>query len=157
MQKFKEGDLAAVGCMVDSGRTCPNCKDGLEQFCESGATLTYNSPDKHLGGLTYGGYSKNIVVDEAFVLRISDKLDLAATAPLFCAGITTYSPMRRWKVGKGQRVGVVGLGGLGHMAVKFAHAFGAHVVAVHDFAGQDGGRACGSARTKSSSPRMRRR
>ena len=125
---FKEGDLAAVGCMVDSDRTCPNCQDGLEQYCDSRATFTYNSPDKHTGGNTYGGYSKAIVVDEAFVLRISDKLDLAATAPLLCAGITTYSPMRRWGVTKGQKVGVVGLGGLGHMAVKFAHAFGTHVV-----------------------------
>lgn len=128
VKKFKTGDLAAVGCMVDSDRTCPNCKANLEQFCESGATFTYNSPDKHTGGMTYGGYSKAIVVDEAFVLRISEKLDLAATAPLLCAGITTYSPMRHWKVSKGQKVGVVGLGGLGHMAVKFAHAFGAHVV-----------------------------
>jgi uncharacterized zinc-type alcohol dehydrogenase-like protein len=128
VKKFKEGDLAAVGCMVDSDRTCKNCKEGLEQFCESGATFTYNSPDKHTGGVTYGGYSKSIVVDEAFVLRISDKLDLAATAPLLCAGITTYSPLRHWKVGKGHKVGVVGLGGLGHMAVKFANAFGAHVV-----------------------------
>jgi uncharacterized zinc-type alcohol dehydrogenase-like protein len=125
---FKEGDLAAVGCMVDSDRSCPNCKDGLEQYCDSRATFTYNSPDKHTGGNTYGGYSKSIVVDEAFTLRISDKLDLAATAPLLCAGITTYSPMRRWGVTKGQKVGVVGLGGLGHMAVKFAHAFGTEVV-----------------------------
>ncbi|HEX8680176.1 MAG TPA: alcohol dehydrogenase catalytic domain-containing protein, partial [Chthoniobacterales bacterium] len=113
--KFKAGDLAAVGCMVDSDRTCPNCKDGLEQYCDSRATFTYNSPDKHTGGNTYGGYSKSIVVDEAFTLRISDKLDLAATAPLLCAGITTYSPMRRWGVTTGQKVGVVGLGGLGHM------------------------------------------
>ena len=126
--KFREADLAAVGCMVDSDRTCPNCRDGLEQFCDSGATFTYNSKDKHSGGVTYGGYSKRIVVDEDFVLRISDKLDLAATAPLLCAGITTYSPLRHWEVGEGQKVGVVGLGGLGHMAVKFANAFGAHVV-----------------------------
>ena len=126
--KFKEGELAAVGCMVDSDRTCPNCKAGLEQFCQSGATFTYNSRDKHTGGVTYGGYSKAIVVDQDFVLHISDKLDLAATAPLLCAGITTYSPLRHWKVGKGHKVGVVGLGGLGHMAVKFANAFGAHVV-----------------------------
>ncbi|HEX8252697.1 MAG TPA: NAD(P)-dependent alcohol dehydrogenase [Thermoanaerobaculia bacterium] len=126
--KFKAGDLAAVGCMVDSDRTCPNCKDGLEQYCQSRATFTYNSPDPHTGGVTYGGYSNQIVVDEAFVLRISEKLDLAATAPLLCAGITTYSPLRKWNVGKGQKVGVVGLGGLGHMAVKFANAFGAQVV-----------------------------
>ena len=128
VKNFKKGDLAAVGCMVDSDRTCPNCQAGLEQFCESRATFTYNSPDKHSGGITYGGYAKSIVVDEAFVLRVSEKLDLAATAPLLCAGITTYSPLRNWKVGKGNKVGVVGLGGLGHMAVKFAHAFGAHVV-----------------------------
>jgi alcohol dehydrogenase (NADP+) len=127
VRKFKEGDLAGVGCMVDSDRTCPSCKAGLEQYCESGGTLTYNSEDKHLGGMTYGGYSKTIVVDEAFVLRLPVNLDLAATAPLLCAGITTYSPLRHWKVGKGQNVGVVGLGGLGHMALKFANAFGAHV------------------------------
>jgi uncharacterized zinc-type alcohol dehydrogenase-like protein len=126
--KFKKGELAAVGCMVDSDRTCPNCKAGLEQFCQSGATFTYNSLDKHTGGVTYGGYSKAIVVDQDFVLHISDKLDLAGTAPLLCAGITTYSPLRHWKVGKGHKVGVVGLGGLGHMAVKFANAFGANVV-----------------------------
>ncbi|MEP6810943.1 MAG: NAD(P)-dependent alcohol dehydrogenase [Chthoniobacterales bacterium] len=126
--KFKAGDLAGVGCMVDSDRTCPSCQAGMEQFCESRPTFTYNSPDQQSGGVTYGGYSKAIVVDEAFVLRISDKLDLAATAPLLCAGITTYSPMREWKVSRGQKVGVVGLGGLGHMAVKFAHAFGAEVV-----------------------------
>jgi alcohol dehydrogenase (NADP+) len=128
VQKFKAGDIAGVGCMVDSDRTCPNCRAGYEQFCESRATFTYNSPDPHTGGVTYGGYSKSIVVDEAFVLRISDKLDLAATAPLLCAGITTYSPLRWWKVGEGQKVGIVGLGGLGHMGLKFAHAFGAEVV-----------------------------
>jgi uncharacterized zinc-type alcohol dehydrogenase-like protein len=128
VKNFKEGDLAAVGCMVDSCRTCENCRDDLEQFCDNGVVFTYNSKDKHTGGVTYGGYSKSIVVDQHFVLRISDKLDLAATAPLLCAGITTYSPMRHWKVEKGQKVGVVGLGGLGHMAVKFAHAFGAQVV-----------------------------
>jgi uncharacterized zinc-type alcohol dehydrogenase-like protein len=128
VKKFREGDLAAVGCMVDADHTCANCRDDLEQFCESGATFTYNSADKHTGGVTYGGYSKRIVVDESFVLRISDKLDLAGTAPLLCAGITTYSPLRKWKVGKGQKVGIVGLGGLGHMGVKFAAAFGARVV-----------------------------
>jgi len=128
VKKFKEGDLAGVGCMVDSCRTCSSCHDGLEQYCEHGPIFTYNSEDKHLGGVTYGGYSKAIVVDEAFVLRVSDKLNLAAVVPLLCAGITTYSPLRRWKVGKGQKVGVVGLGGLGHMAVKFARSFGAHVV-----------------------------
>ena len=128
VRKFKEGDLAAVGCMVDSDRTCPACRDNEEQFCESQATFTYNSPDKHLGGVTYGGYSDSIVVDEAFVLRVSDRLDPAGTAPLLCAGITTYSPLRHWNVRKGQKVGVVGLGGLGHMAVKLANAFGARVV-----------------------------
>jgi uncharacterized zinc-type alcohol dehydrogenase-like protein len=125
--KFKRGDLAAVGCMVDSDGTCPSCKANLEQFCPH-MTLTYNSPDKHLGGVTYGGYSDSIVVDERFVLRIPSNLDLAGTAPLLCAGITTYSPMRHWGVTKGKKVGVVGLGGLGHMGVKFARAFGAHVV-----------------------------
>jgi uncharacterized zinc-type alcohol dehydrogenase-like protein len=125
--KYKPGDLGAVGCMVDSDGTCPQCKAGLEQYCPN-ATLTFNSPDKHLGGVTYGGYSDSIVVDERFVLRVPSHLDLAGTAPLLCAGITTYSPMRHWGVAKGKKVGVVGLGGLGHMAVKFAHAFGAHVV-----------------------------
>ena len=125
--KYKPGHLAAVGCLVDSDRTCPNCKVGLEQFCPN-MILTYNGPDKYLGGVTYGGYSNSIVVDEQFVLRVPSNLELAAAAPLLCAGITTYSPMRHWEVSKGQKVGVVGLGGLGHMAVKFAHAFGAHVV-----------------------------
>jgi alcohol dehydrogenase (NADP+) len=125
--KFKPGDLAAVGCLVDSDGTCPECKGGFEQFC-SNMTLTYNFPDKHTGGVTYGGYSDSIVVTEHFVLRVPAKLDLAGTAPLLCAGITTYSPMRHWGVTKGKKVGVVGLGGLGHMGVKFAHAFGAHVV-----------------------------
>lgn len=125
--KFKAGDLAAVGCMVDSDGTCPECKAGLEQFCPN-LTLTYNFPDKNSGGVTYGGYSDSIVVDERFVLRVPENLDLAGTAPLLCAGITTYSPMRHWNVTKGKKVGVVGLGGLGHMGVKFAHALGAHVV-----------------------------
>ncbi len=125
--KFKPGDLAAVGCLVDSDGTCPECQAGLEQFCPN-MTLTFNSPDKHLGGITYGGYSDSVVVDERFVLRVPAKLDLAGAAPLLCAGITTYSPMRRWGVTKDKKVGVVGLGGLGHMGVKFAHAFGAHVV-----------------------------
>jgi uncharacterized zinc-type alcohol dehydrogenase-like protein len=128
VKKFKEGDIAAVGCMVDSCRVCANCRAGEEQYCEQGLTLTYNGQDKILGGVTYGGYSESIVVDEAYVLRVSNKLDPAGTAPLLCAGITTYSPLRHWKVRKGQKVGIVGLGGLGHMAVKFAHAFGAHVV-----------------------------
>jgi alcohol dehydrogenase (NADP+) len=126
--KFKQGDVAAVGCMVDSCRTCASCRAGEEQYCDSFPTLTYNGADKHLGGVTYGGYSENIVVDEKFVLRVSEKLNLAGTAPLLCAGITTYSPLRHWKVGKGQKVGIVGLGGLGHMGVKFAAAFGAEVV-----------------------------
>src|ERR1700731_5255700 len=113
--------------MVDSDRTCHHCREGLEQFCPN-LTLTYNSPDKYLGGVTYGGYSESIVVDEHFVLRVSSNLDLAGAAPLLCAGITTYSPMCHWGVSNGKKVGVVGLGGLGHMGVKFAHAFGAHVV-----------------------------
>ena len=125
--RFKSGDLAAVGCMVDSDGTCPECKAGLEQFCPN-ATYTYNLPDKHLGGVTYGGYSDCIVVDQRFVLRVPSNLKLAGAAPLLCAGITTYSPMRHWGVTKGTKVGVVGLGGLGHMGVKLAHAFGAHVV-----------------------------
>jgi uncharacterized zinc-type alcohol dehydrogenase-like protein len=127
VKSFKEGQLAAVGCMVDSCRTCPECREGLEQFCQNGFTLTYNSVDKHTGGITYGGYSTRIVVDEHFVLRVSDKLDPAAAAPLLCAGITTYSPLCHWGVGRGSKVGIVGLGGLGHMGVKFAHAFGAEV------------------------------
>jgi uncharacterized zinc-type alcohol dehydrogenase-like protein len=125
--KFKPGDLAAVGCMVDSDGTCPECKAGFEQFCPNFA-LTYNFPDKHLGGVTFGGYSDSIVVKDHFVLRVPQNLDLAGAAPLLCAGITTYSPMRHWGVTKGKKVGVVGLGGLGHMAVKFAHALGAHTV-----------------------------
>jgi len=125
--KYKRGDLAAVGCLVDSDGVCPECQAGLEQFCPN-LTLTYNSPDKHLGGVTYGGYSDSIVVDERFVLKVPSSLDLAGAAPLLCAGITTYSPMRHWGVTKGKKVGVVGLGGLGHMGVKFAHALGAHVV-----------------------------
>ena len=126
--RFKVGDMAAVGCMVDSCRTCANCKAGLEQYCDVGFTGTYNSPDKHLGGMTYGGYSKSIVVDEHFVLHVPDKTNPAGVAPLLCAGITTYSPLRHWKVSKGQKVGIVGLGGLGHMGVKLANAMGAHVV-----------------------------
>src|SRR6058998_452904 len=127
VSKFQPGDLAAVGCMVDSDGTCPECQAGLEQFCPN-FTLTYNFPDKHLGGVTYGGYSDSIVVDQRFVLRAPSNLNLAGVAPLLCAGITTYSPMRHWGVTKGKKVGVVGLGGLGHMGVKFSHALGAHVV-----------------------------
>ncbi len=128
VKKFKAGDLAAIGCMVDSDHSCPECKVGLEQFCNN-VTLTFNSPDKHeTAPVTYGGYSDSIVADEQFVLRVPENLNLAGTAPLLCAGITTYSPMRHWGVTRGKKVGVVGLGGLGHMAVKFGHAFGAHVV-----------------------------
>jgi len=126
--KFKPGDLAAVGCMVDSDGTCPECRAGFEHFCPN-LILTYNFPDKHLGGITYGGYSESIVVDQRFVLRVPSNLNLAGAAPLLCAGITTYSPMRQHGVAKGKKVGVVGLGGLGHMGIKLAHAFGAHVVA----------------------------
>jgi len=126
--KYKPGDLAGVGCLVDSDGTCPHCKTGLEQFCPN-QTLTFNSPDKHkTAPVTYGGYSDSIVVDERFVLRVPDNLDLAGVAPLLCAGITTYSPLRHWGVTKGKKVGVVGIGGLGHMGVKFARAFGSHVV-----------------------------
>jgi uncharacterized zinc-type alcohol dehydrogenase-like protein len=125
--KFKPGDLAAVGCMVDSCRVCDECRAGTEQYCKTLPTFTYNFEDKHLGGVTYGGYSKSLVVDEAYVLRVPKGLDPAAAAPLLCAGITTYSPLRHWNVGKGTKVGIVGLGGLGHMAVKIAAAFGAEV------------------------------
>jgi len=128
VRKFKVGEMVGVGVMVDSCRTCPSCKDGLEQYCDAGPTWTYNAEDKKSGGRTYGGYSERIVVDDAFVLKVPAKLDPAATAPLLCAGITTYSPLRNWKVGRGMRVGVVGLGGLGHMGVKFAAALGAEVV-----------------------------
>ena len=126
--KYKEGDLVGVGCLVDSDQTCPQCRAGLEQFCP-GQVLTYGSPDKHqTAPVTYGGYSDSIVVDERFVLRVPSNLNLSAVAPLLCAGITTYSPMRHWKITTGKKVGVVGLGGLGHMAVKWSHAFGAHTV-----------------------------
>ena len=128
VKKFKDGDLAAVGCMVGSCGVCSNCVEGLEQYCEKFPVLTYNGQEKVLGGVTYGGYSENIVVEEGFALRVSDQLDPAGTAPLLCAGITTYSPLRHWNVRKGQKLGVVGLGGLGHMALKFGNAFGAHVV-----------------------------
>jgi uncharacterized zinc-type alcohol dehydrogenase-like protein len=126
--KYQVGDMTAVGCMVDSCRTCANCAEGLEQYCVNFATFTYNGQDRHGGGLTYGGYSDKIVVDEAFVLRVPAGLDPAGAAPLLCAGITTYSPLKHWKAGPGKKVGIVGLGGLGHMGVKFAHAFGARVV-----------------------------
>lgn len=126
--RFKVGDHAAVGCMVDSCRTCASCTEGLEQYCDNRqVTWTYDSPDAHTGGVTYGGYSRTIVVDEHFVARIPASLDLAAAAPLLCAGITTYSPLRHWNAGPGRHVGIVGLGGLGHMGVKLAHAMGARV------------------------------
>ncbi len=128
VKKLKEGDLAAVGCMVASCGECAACRAGDEHFCEKFPTLTYNTPDLVSGGVTYGGYSDGIVVDETFALKVPAGLELAGVAPLLCAGITTYSPLRHWQVGKGQKVGVVGLGGLGHMGVKFAHAFGAHTV-----------------------------
>jgi uncharacterized zinc-type alcohol dehydrogenase-like protein len=125
--RFKPGDLAGVGCLVDSCRTCASCAQGLEQFCP-GTVFTYNGPDKHSGGMTFGGYSESIVVDEAFTLKVPANLDPAHAAPLLCAGITTYSPLRKWGAAKGRKVGIVGLGGLGHMGVKFAHALGAHTV-----------------------------
>lgn len=130
VSKFKKGDLVGVGCMVDSCNTCSACKDDLEQFCENGATFTYNSEDKHLGGHTFGGYSESVVVDHKFVLSVPANLDAKAAAPLLCAGITTYSPLAHWGVKKGDKVGVIGLGGLGHMGVKFAHAMGAHTVMI---------------------------
>ena len=126
--RFAAGDVAGVGCMVDSCGTCADCVEGLEQYCRSFPILTYNSPDKHSGAMTYGGYSKRIVVDERFVLRVPAALSLPGVAPLLCAGITTYSPLRHWGVDSRKKVGIVGLGGLGHMGLKFAHAFGAHVV-----------------------------
>jgi uncharacterized zinc-type alcohol dehydrogenase-like protein len=130
VHKFKAGDLVGVGCMVDSCRECQYCKEGLEQFCEPGMTGTYNSPDKNLpGNPTFGGYSEKIVVNENYVLRIPENMDLAAAAPLLCAGITTYSPLHHWNVGPGKKVGIVGIGGLGHMGIKIAKAMGAHVVA----------------------------
>lgn len=125
VQKFKAGDTVGVGCLVDSCRTCPNCENHEEQYCLNGMTLTYNGAEKETGGITYGGYSNQIVVNEDFVLQVSDTLPLEKVAPLLCAGITTYSPLRRWNIGAGHRVGIVGLGGLGHMAVKFAVSFGA--------------------------------
>jgi uncharacterized zinc-type alcohol dehydrogenase-like protein len=127
VKKLKVGDSAAVGCLVDSCRECDSCKHDLEQYCLGGMVGTYNGPDKHLGGHTFGGYSEKIVVDEHFVLKVPSNLDLAATAPLLCAGITTWSPLRHWKAGKGSKVAVVGLGGLGHMAIKLAKGLGAEV------------------------------
>ncbi len=130
VKKFKVGDLAAVGCLVDSCRSCDACKKNLEQFCTGGPTFTYNGEDKHMGpgAVTYGGYSTSVVVDEKYTLKVPANLDPAAASPLLCAGITSYSPMKKWNVGKGMRVGVVGLGGLGHMGVKFAAALGAETI-----------------------------
>lgn len=128
--KFKVGDLVGVGCLVDSCQTCSACKDDLEQFCENGATFTYNSKGKHSGGHTFGGYSENVTVNKEFVLKVPENLDPKAAAPLLCAGITTYSPLAHWGVKKGDKVGVIGLGGLGHMGIKFAHAMGAHTVMI---------------------------
>lgn len=129
VNRFKVGDLTAVGCLVDSCKSCSSCNRGLEQYCEKTPTFTYNSPDTHnTAPTTYGGYSKSITVHQRFALHVSPKLDLAAVAPLLCAGITTYSPLKHWRAGPGKKVGIVGLGGLGHMGVKFAHALGAHTV-----------------------------
>ncbi len=137
VKKFKTGDLAAVGCLVDSCETCSNCKDGLEQFCEVHSVATYNSVEMDMKTPTYGGYSKAIVVKESFTLSVSEKLKIEGTAPLLCAGITTYSPLKHWKVGPGQNVGIVGLGGLGHMGVKFAAAFGAEVTVLSTSASKE--------------------
>lgn len=130
VSKFKVGDIVGVGCIVDSCRTCSSCQENLEQYCENGMTGTYNSPDKNSGGHTYGGYSEQIVVDENYVLSIPSNLDTARVAPLLCAGITTWSPLAKWNVKAGDKVGIIGLGGLGHMGIKFAHALGAHVVMI---------------------------
>jgi uncharacterized zinc-type alcohol dehydrogenase-like protein len=130
VKNFKAGDLVGVGCLVDSCQECGACKDDLEQFCEKGATWTYNSPDKHLGGHTFGGYSESVVVDEEFVLRVPENIAPEAAAPLLCAGVTTWSPLSHWKVKKGDKVGIIGLGGLGHMGIKFAHAMEAEVVMI---------------------------
>ncbi|HEP1045997.1 TPA: NAD(P)-dependent alcohol dehydrogenase [Serratia marcescens] len=128
VSRYRVGDLVGVGCMVDSCRSCPSCDEGLEQYCENGFTGTYNGQDRQTGAVTYGGYSTNLVVDQDFVLRVPENLDPAGVAPLLCAGITTYSPLRQWGAGPGKKVGIVGLGGLGHMGVKLARAMGAHVV-----------------------------
>ncbi len=136
VSEFKAGDLAAVGCMVDSCQDCASCAEGLEQYCEKGMLPTYNGKEKD-GTMTFGGYSDFIVVTEKFVLHVSDKLDLKATAPLLCAGITLYSPLRHWNVGPGMNVGIIGLGGLGHMGVKFAHAMGAKVTMITTSPGKE--------------------
>jgi uncharacterized zinc-type alcohol dehydrogenase-like protein len=137
VSRYKVGDLVGVGCFVDSCRTCPSCQEGLEQFCATGPSFTYNSTEQDKKTPTHGGYSSQIVVDENYVVKVSPKLDLKAVAPLLCAGITTYSPLRHWKVGKGHRLGVLGLGGLGHMAVKFGAAFGAEVTVISTSAGKE--------------------
>ncbi len=130
VKNFQVGQIVGVGCMVDSCQSCESCQDGLEQYCENGATNTYGSVDKILGGHTFGGYSERIVVDEKFVLHVPETLDISKVGPLLCAGITTYSPLRHWKVKAGDKVGIIGLGGLGHMGIKLAHAMGAHVVMI---------------------------
>ena len=130
VQRFKVGDLAAIGCMVNSCGNCSSCEKGMEQYCLKGFIATYNSPTEDPGGFTYGGYSKNIVADESFILKLPESLDVAGTAPLLCAGITTYSPLRKWNVTKGMKVGIIGLGGLGHMGTKFSHTMGAHTVMI---------------------------
>ncbi|GEQ86787.1 hydroxyacid dehydrogenase [Patiriisocius marinistellae] len=130
VSNFNEGDLVGVGCMVDSCQTCESCKNDLEQFCENGATMTYNGEDKHLGGHTFGGYSEKVVVNKEFVLSVPENIDAAAAAPLLCAGITTWSPLKTWGVKEGDKVGVIGLGGLGHMGIKFAHALKAETVMI---------------------------
>ncbi len=134
--RFAEGQRVGVGVLVDSCRECANCRDGFQQYCDNGNTETYNSPDRRSGGHTFGGYSTHIVVDQDFVLSIADGVDLAATAPLLCAGITTYSPLKRWNVGSGKKVGIVGLGGLGHVGVKIAAALGAEVILFTTSAGK---------------------
>jgi uncharacterized zinc-type alcohol dehydrogenase-like protein len=128
VKKFKTGDLAGVGCIVDSCGKCESCKDDLEQFCDEGVTFSFNSADKHLGGVTYGGFSETYVCNENYVLHVPDSLDLASAAPLLCAGITVYSPLKHWQAGSGKMVGILGIGGLGHVAIKMAKAMGAHVV-----------------------------
>jgi len=128
VKKFKVGDLAAVGCIIDSCGKCEYCKDDVEQFCDEEVTFSFNSPDKHLGGATFGGFSETYVCNEKYVLRVPESLDAAAAAPLLCAGITVYSPLKHWQAGPGKRVGIVGIGGLGHLAIKVAKAMGAHVV-----------------------------
>jgi len=129
VKKFKIGDLSAIGCIIDSCGECESCKDGSEQFCDAGVTFSFNSPDKYLGGFTYGGFSENYVSNEKYVLHIPETLDLASSAPLLCAGITTYSPLKHWQAGPGKKIGILGVGGLGHLAIKIAKAMGAHVIA----------------------------